>query len=132
LQQVLPDFMVPSAWSVLNQLPLTPNGKIDRRALPFPQELGADTTPDDPPHTELECAVAQIWQTVLGVPQVGLHADFFQLGGHSLLATRIISHLREQLDVDLPLRVLFERPTVAALVESVLEHIATEVAAEVA
>jgi hypothetical protein len=117
LRRNLPGYMVPSAFVFLDALPLTPNGKVDRRALPAP----AVTRPDleeafVAPRTPLEKVVAGIWTEVLGLDRVGVHDDFFELGGHSLLATRVVSHLRDALQVELPLRSLFEAPTIDGLV----------------
>ena len=116
----LPDYMLPSAFVFLEALPLTPNGKLDRRSLPAPDwtQLQAETA-FVAPRTPVEQALAEIWTQVLGVTQVGIHDNFFELGGHSLLATRVISQLRQVLDVELPLRSLFEAPTVAGLAQAV-------------
>jgi acyl carrier protein len=105
--------MVPAALVPLDALPMTPNGKLDRRALPAP-ELGAGRA-SVPPRDDVEAVVAAIWSEVLEVPAVGVFDSFFDLGGHSLLATQVISHVREALQVEVPLRALFEDPTVAAL-----------------
>jgi len=115
LRECLPEYMVPSAFVLLDALPLTANGKIDRKALPVP-ELG-DTGPevDDCPRTPVEEIVAGIWVDVLRVPNVGTRTNFFELGGHSLLATRVVSRLRDAFGVDVPVRALFEAPTVSEL-----------------
>jgi amino acid adenylation domain-containing protein len=112
LAQALPEYMLPAALVVLEALPLTPNGKVDRRALPVPERPVAVEVA---PRTPVEELVAEIWADVLGVEQVGVEESFFDLGGHSLLATRVISRLRTTLGVELPLRALFEQPTVAGL-----------------
>ncbi|GAB4192319.1 MAG: hypothetical protein OHK0022_06410 [Roseiflexaceae bacterium] len=117
LQERLPDYMVPSALLVLEALPLTPNGKLDRRALPPPDGQDEPATRFVAPRTPVEELVAGIWQALLPVEQVGVHDNFFELGGHSLLATQVILRLRAALQVDLPVRTLFEAPTVAALAE---------------
>jgi acyl carrier protein len=112
----LPDYMVPSAFVILDALPLTTTGKVDRRALPAPSR----TREDDAqaivlPRTSLEEAIAAIWQGVLGLDRIGIHDNFFDLGGHSLLATRVMARVRAALRVDLSLKAFFETPTVAHL-----------------
>ena len=114
----LPAYMVPSSFSVLDALPQTPSGKVDRRALPAPDWQGAGEESYQPPRTPAEEIVASLFETVLGTSggrRVGARGHFFDLGGHSLLATRLISRLRESLGVELPIRALFEHPTVEAL-----------------
>ncbi|MEV0781239.1 phosphopantetheine-binding protein, partial [Streptomyces sp. NPDC050428] len=109
----LPDAMIPSAVVLLETLPLTPNGKIDRAALPTPEF--ADRSVFVPPVTLVEHRVAAVFSEVLGVEPVGLADDFFALGGHSLLATQAVARLREHFAIELPLRTLFESPTVGDL-----------------
>ncbi|MBV9773259.1 MAG: AMP-binding protein, partial [Gemmatimonadetes bacterium] len=109
----LPDYMVPSAFVLLDSLPLTPNGKVDRRALPAPEQ-GSDTE-YVAPRTATEEVLAGIWAEVLGVERVGVEENFFELGGHSLLATQVVSRARQAFGVEVPLRALFEAPTVAEL-----------------
>ncbi len=108
----LPEFMVPSAFVVLDRIPLTLNGKLDRGALPEP-ESGAGAY--RAPRTATEETLAGLYAEVLGLDQVGIDDDFFALGGHSLVATRLISRVRTELDAEIPIRVVFENPTVAAL-----------------
>ena len=114
LKQSLPEFMLPSTFMALESFPLTPNGKINRKALPAP-EYKADAEKYTAPRTPIEEVVAGIWAEVLRVQQVGVHDDFFALGGHSLLATQVISRVRQACKTELPLRALFEAPTVAGL-----------------
>ncbi len=116
LRRSLPAWMVPSRFVALEALPRTPNGKVDRSALPEPGWDDLATAPGDAsPSTPTEEAVVQIWREVLGLEALGIHDDFFDLGGHSLLATQVISRVRSRMGVELPLRALFEHPTVAGL-----------------
>jgi acyl carrier protein len=130
LKDRLPDYMVPSAWIALRQLPLTPNGKLDRRALPVPESRPEEMGEYIAPRTELERTLADIWAQLLRVDQVGVQDNFFELGGHSLLATRIITRISDVLDVDLPLRTLFETPTIQSLSDQIIREIADEVSTE--
>jgi amino acid adenylation domain-containing protein len=116
LARRLPSAMVPSAFVAVAAIPLTASGKIDRRALP-PPDWGAPGRHRGyaPARTPLEAALVAIWEQVLGVETVGIHDDFFELGGHSLLAARIASRVSTTVGAELPLRVLFEAPTVAGI-----------------
>ncbi len=113
----LPDYMVPSQFVFLEALPLTQNGKVDRRALPDPE--GGDADAWAPPSTPLEELLAGIWREVLGVERVGRHDSFFALGGHSLLGTRVLSRVLDTFGVELPLRTLFEAPSLAEAARAV-------------
>src|SRR5262249_40159847 len=115
LKQQLPDYMVPQAVVILAKLPLTPNGKIDRKALPEPQQAQAKTF--IAPRNSIEQKIAAIWAEVLRreLNQISVEDNFFDLGGHSLLATQVISRVRRVFNIELPLRTLFESPTVAGL-----------------
>jgi hypothetical protein len=114
LRKRLPDYMLPSAFVALEALPLTPNGKVDRAALPAPERNERDAaSPYVAPRTPAEETLAGIWSEVLGLSRVGVHDNFFELGGHSLLATRVLTKARQVFQTDLPLRKLFETPTVA-------------------
>ena len=120
LRTSLPEPMIPSAFVVLESLPLTHNGKVDREALPTPESVSF--RPDAlfvAPRGPLEEEVASIWGAVLGLERIGALDNFFDLGGHSLLATQVISRLREATGVDIPLRALFESPTVAGMAERI-------------
>ncbi|GAB1511085.1 non-ribosomal peptide synthetase [Actinophytocola sp. KF-1] len=123
LRALLPAHFVPSAFVTLPELPLLPNGKIDRGALPAPEARPSDG-PRRPPQTDAQRLVADIWRDVLGVADVGADDDFFTLGGHSLLATRVISRLSARTGVDLPLRLVFDHPTVAELAAQLPERTA--------
>ena len=114
LQERLPSAMVPSAFVVMEKLPRTLSGKIDRRALPQLQER-TGRGEYVAPRTAAEQMVAEIWANLLGLPNISLHDNFFELGGHSLLATRVMVRVRTATGVELPLRALFENPTVAKL-----------------
>ena len=116
LKQKLPDYMIPSAYIVLDSLPLTPNGKVNRRALPAPDTFSFET-PENylSPRTSVEERLVEIWGKVLGKQKIGIHDNFFELGGHSLLATQLTSRLRDAFQIELSVRNLFEAPTVASL-----------------
>jgi acyl carrier protein len=115
--------MIPSAFVLLDELPLTPNGKVDRHALPAPDqdrpELG---NVYQAPRTPMEETLATIWSELLKVEKVGIQDNFFDLGGHSLLATQVISRVRSCLSVELPLRTLFESPTIEQMGAAIMEQ----------
>ena len=122
LKARLPEHMVPASFVILDELPLLPNGKIDRRSLPAPEAV----RPDLPhafvaPRTDVEKSLAGIWSDLLAVAQIGIDDNFFDLGGHSLLTTQLISRVRELFKMELPLRQVFQQPTIAALA-SVIEQ----------
>ncbi len=121
LQERLPDYMIPSSFVMLEALPLTPNGKINRRALPDPV-LSLEDRTFVAPTTALEKILAEIWSELLGVERVGIHDNFFKLGGYSLLATRVVARVRETFQIEIPLRYLFEQPTIAGLAVIMLLH----------
>ena len=124
LAETLPAAMLPSSFVVLDALPLTPNGKVDRRALPAPgRGDGAARTPFRAPETALERRVATVWSEVLGLTEVGADDDFFALGGHSLLATQAIARLERELDREIPLRQVFQTPTLAGLAAALEERV---------
>ena len=117
----LPEYMVPSVIVPLEWLPLTANGKVDRRALPAPEAGDYQRGEYVAPRTELERRLCEIWEELLAVGQVGIEDNFFDLGGHSLLATQVVSRVRSALGLELPLRALFEHPTVRELGEKLPE-----------
>lgn len=117
LQERLPDYMLPSAFVMLKALPLTPNGKIDRNSLPAPEQELEQTFVA--PRNPIERVLADIWAECLDVERVGIHDNFFDLGGHSLLATQVIYKMREAFQINLPLRSLFDAPTVAGIAERI-------------
>jgi len=132
LKSGLPEHMVPAAFVILDHLPLTPSGKLDRNALPAPQSTDYATQDFQPPQGELEHALAQIWQELLGVERIGRHDNFFDLGGHSLLATRVISHISHDIGVELPLKAIFDEPTVERLSDYLAERVLAQVPTEAA
>ena len=119
LEAKLPSYMVPFTFVILDSIPLTPNGKIDRSSLLAIDEVGVKLLARVQPRNSTEETIATIWKTVLKLEQVGIYDNFFELGGNSLLATRINSRLRQTFELDLPLRSIFEKPTIAAIAEHI-------------
>lgn len=117
LRELLPGYMVPAAFVVLEALPLTPNGKVDRKNLPVPEFASSSVSEYTPPRNGTEEILINIWREILEIDRLGIHDNFFELGGHSLLAIQVVSRIRATFDIDIPLRKLFETPTVAALAE---------------
>ncbi|HEY2737049.1 MAG TPA: condensation domain-containing protein, partial [Thermoanaerobaculia bacterium] len=128
LRQVLPEYMVPAAFVSLAALPVTANGKLDRQALPAPAR--GEAASFVAPRTEVERVLAAMFAEVLGVERVGVEESFFDLGGHSLLATQVIARLRRACGIDIPLRNLFEHPTVAGLAREIEKASPLEVSTE--
>jgi amino acid adenylation domain-containing protein len=124
----LPAYMVPAAWVEVEQLPLTPNGKVDLDALPEP-DFGRAAVGDEfvAPETDSEKRLAAIWSEVLDIEQIGVRDNFFALGGHSLLAMKVMARIRDEFEVSLPLRAIFDAPTVHDL-SAELERQASETA----
>ena len=118
LATTLPEHMIPAAIVVLESLPITPNGKLDRRALPAPVFT---STVGRSPRTPREEVLAAMFADVLGIGKVSIDDSFFDMGGHSLLATRLIGRIRRTMGMELPIRTLFESPTVAQLAERMKE-----------
>ena len=121
LKSALPEYMVPAAFVALEAFPLTPNGKVDRNALPAPDAAGGERADHIAPRTPEEEALATLWGNLLNLQRVDVRGNFFDLGGHSLLATQMLARIEYDFGVELPLRVLFESPT--------LEQMAARVAA---
>ena len=120
LQERLPDYMMPSAFVLLDALPLTPNGKVDRRRLPAPDGARLESAQSlVAPRNAVEERLLEIWKELLGSERIGVEDDFFALGGHSLLATQAVSRVRQAFGVELPLRTFFEAPSVAAVAAEV-------------
>jgi amino acid adenylation domain-containing protein/thioester reductase-like protein len=119
LKQKLPDYMMPSSFVVLSALPLTSNGKINRQALPAPTRTRSNGAEFVAPKTSVEEELSRIWAEVLSLGQVGIYDHFLELGGHSLLATQIVSRIGDVFHVELPLRCLFESPTIAQLAHDI-------------
>jgi amino acid adenylation domain-containing protein len=117
LKQQLPDFMVPSAVVLLTKIPLNANGKVDRQALPEPESVPA--LEFVAPKNAMEEGVAQVWQEVLRRERISTDENFFDLGGHSLMATQVISRIRDRFHVELPIRAIFQSPTIEGLAKSV-------------
>lgn len=123
VQERLPDYMTPAAFIFLEKLPLNASGKIDRRALAAIQEIDwgqrQSSVEYEAPTNPLEEKLSEVWSRLLGVPKVGINDNFFELGGHSLMATQLLSQIRQVFQVELPLRKIFEQPTVAGLAQQI-------------
>jgi amino acid adenylation domain-containing protein len=117
LKKQLPEHMIPATIMILDALPLMPNGKIDRAALPSPEPSTEADESYVSPLTGIEELLSELWSDVLGVGRVSVESDFFELGGNSLLATQLVSRMREAFRVEMPLRQLFERPTIRSLAQ---------------
>jgi acyl carrier protein len=127
LKERLPDYMVPAAFVALDALPLNASGKVDRRALPGPERTRTDDVAWVAPRTPAEETVAAAWQEVLGLDRVGATDNFFDLGGHSLLLPQVLHRLRTAFQVEIPLRALFDEPTVEGLALAVEELLLEEI-----
>ncbi|MCA9953885.1 MAG: hypothetical protein KC434_04150, partial [Anaerolineales bacterium] len=130
LGESLPDYMIPHLFIFLETYPLTPNGKIDRKALPAPErEQFSQTHHFVAPSTAFEEVLAEVWEEVLNLAPIGIHDNFFNLGGHSLLATQVVSRIRDRFEIALPVRHLFEAPTIAQLADRVEQILLAEIEA---
>jgi len=124
--------MLPSSLMVLERLPLTPNGKLDRHALPPPEQFRSEqTVAFVPPRNHTEETLMGIWRRVLGCEQLSIYDNFFAVGGHSLSATQVVAHIREVFQTDLPLRCIFDTPTIADLAVTVVQRQAEAVDSDV-
>jgi acyl carrier protein len=123
LQEKLPEYMVPSAFVMLESLPLTPNGKLDRRALPQKCDRVSEETAFTEPQTPTEKELAQIWMAVLELEEVGINESFFDMGGHSLMAMQVVTRVRSCFGVELALSDFYAAPTIQNLAELVEEEI---------
>ncbi|MDX6695905.1 MAG: hypothetical protein QOF02_3508 [Blastocatellia bacterium] len=122
LKSQLPEYMLPNLFVRLDALPISPNGKVDRKALKQPAETNALVRDNYvAPETDLEEELVRIWKEVLRIERVGTEDTFFELGGHSLLATQLISRIREAFLVELPLRSIFETPTIRGLAMTIVQ-----------
>jgi acyl carrier protein len=131
LKEKLPEYLVPSAFVLLDALPMTRSRKLDAASLPAPEPARPEL--DNAycgPRTPVEETLTEIWRNMLRLDRVGVHDSFFELGGHSLLATQVISRVRDVFHVDVPLRDLFVNPTVAGLALAIAERQAERVAPE--
>jgi amino acid adenylation domain-containing protein len=115
LRERLPDYFVPAHFVVLDKLPLTPNGKVDRRALPAPDNTAQSAETLIAPRTPEETKIAEIWSDVLDISPIGVESNFFDLGGHSMLATKVVTRIREAFSLNVPMRVMFDSPTIAGV-----------------
>ncbi|NBD17977.1 MAG: amino acid adenylation domain-containing protein [Cyanobacteria bacterium] len=122
LQSRLPAYMIPSQFVFLQSFPLTPNGKIDRKALPEPNISAETEETRVMPRTATEKILAEIWCDVLTCDKVGVNKNFFQLGGHSLKATQVVSKVRDQFQIELPIQAIFEAVTIAELSQKIDQH----------
>jgi acyl carrier protein len=123
LKQLLPEYMIPAAFVVLESFPLTPNGKVDRKAFPAPDGGGGDAQQYEEPSTPAEELLATIWKELLKLERVGIHDNFFELGGHSLLAAQLIARIRKSFAVDLAYRAVFQTPTIAGIAEALVQQV---------
>lgn len=129
LREQLPDHMIPTSFVFLPSLPISTNGKVDRKMLPPPDRSQPTGEAHIAPRSQMEQALAQIWQEVLGLKQIGIHENFFSLGGHSLLATQVISQIRSSLGLEVTLKLMFQSPTIAELAAAV-QHLEKNTFAE--
>ena len=129
MKKRLPEYMTPSAFVTLDSLPRLPNGKINRKALPAPDKTALEAkTAYEPPPSPVEKQVAEIWARLLGVERIGTRDNFFDLGGHSLLVTQLVARVYDVFQVSIPLRSIFEKPTIVELALVIEEELIREIA----
>ncbi len=121
LREKLPEYMIPYAIVLLDEFPLTPNGKIDRKNLPLPDTLNDNEITAMPRNTNEEI-IANIWKDILKINQIGIKQNFFEIGGHSLLATQVVSRINESFNIQLPIKYIFEYPTIASLSKEIEKY----------
>ena len=117
MKKQAPDYLVPAAFVFIDHLPLNANGKVDKKCLPEPDEFSYDSNKYVMPKNAIEQQLVDIWQDVLELPRVSVNDDFFDLGGHSLLVTQVVARIREEMQIDISLRTLFEATTIATIAE---------------
>ncbi|MDT0786030.1 phosphopantetheine-binding protein, partial [Staphylococcus pseudintermedius] len=122
LAKELPEYMLPAAFAILERLPLTPNGQLDRRALPAPEGDAYALQAYEEPQGEIENVLAAVWMELLKLPRIGRHDHFFEIGGHSLMATQLVSRIRREWELDIPLAEVFSNPTLAALSGVIVDY----------
>ena len=115
VKEKLPEYMIPSAFVILERLPLTPNGKVDRKALPAPDQRPEDFNTYAPPRTIIEEHLVEIWKQILGLQQVGIHDNFFELGGDSIMTIQVVARVTKYMDAKITVKQFFEYPTIAEL-----------------
>jgi len=130
LRHTLPEYMVPYAIVVMHEWPLTSTGKVNRHGLPAPDFPACREQDREAPRGEIESAIAEIWHELLRAKDIGRFADFFELGGHSVLATRVIARIKHVFQIEMPLRVIFENPTIEALSSWILRALTSDRSAE--
>ena len=121
IKEKLPEYMIPSAFVILDQLPLTPNGKVDRKSLPEPDQRPEDYSTYVPPRTIIEKHLVEIWKQILGLQQIGIFDNFFELGGHSILTIRVVS-LAQQAGLTLNIKLIFKYSSISLLSSSLIQE----------
>jgi len=126
LKERLPEYMVPGLYFQLDEMPRTPNGKLNKHALPEPEGLRTETRKYKEPRTDVERTLVAVWEKALGMEGIGIDDNFFELGGHSLLGSQVVSGIMSAFGIDLPLRVVFEAPTIEQMAFVILKLMAQD------